>query len=101
MSLLSLVVPSHNEAESLPFLFDEINHVTQEMVQEHQDLAVEVIVVDDGSTDHTLDVLKNIVPLIPRHKPRYFSRFAGFLFHEISGKKLLFMQGSATLMVTM
>lgn len=58
MSLLSLVVPSHNEAESLPFLFDEINHVTQEMMQEHQDLAVEVIVVDDGSTDHTLDVLK-------------------------------------------
>lgn len=39
MSLLSLVVPSHNEAESLPFLFDEINHVTQEMMQEHQDLA--------------------------------------------------------------
>lgn len=58
MSLLSLVVPSHNEAESLPFLFDEINHVTQEMMQEHQDLAVEVVVVDDGSTDHTLDVLK-------------------------------------------
>lgn len=73
MSLLSLVVPSHNEAESLPFLFDEINHVTQEMMQEHQDLAVEVIVVDDGSTDHTLDVLKKIqrVP-IPDTSPATF-----------------------------
>lgn len=101
MSLLSLVVPSHNEAESLPFLFDEINHVTQEMMQEHQDLAVEVIVVDDGSTDHTLDVLKQYSASQSQTQAHWFSRFAGFLFHEISGKKLLFMQGSATLMVIM
>lgn len=58
MPLLSLVVPSHNEAESLPFLFEEISRVTRDMIQDHPDLSVELIIVDDGSTDHTLEVLK-------------------------------------------
>lgn len=59
MSLISLVVPSHNEAESLPLLFNEIENVAREMINQDPDLSFEIVVVDDGSTDETLSVLKN------------------------------------------
>lgn len=73
MPLLSLVVPSHNEAESLPFLFEEVDRVTRKMLQDHSDLSVELIVVDDGSTDQTLEVLKRYDSLQNQAAPLAFS----------------------------
>jgi len=50
---LSLIVPVYNEQETLPLLFDAIHEVMQPLNQ-----TWEVILVDDGSRDNSLDVLK-------------------------------------------
>lgn len=51
MVALSIVIPAKNEAENLPALLDEIARACANA--DH-----EVIVVDDGSTDRTTDVLR-------------------------------------------
>ncbi len=47
---ISVVIPCRNEADNLAFLLDEVDAAMQGR-------AYEVIVVDDGSTDSTSDVL--------------------------------------------
>lgn len=54
---LSVVVPCFNEEESLPLFLKELSSAAKKMEGEHS-LAFEVILVDDGSTDRTLDVMK-------------------------------------------
>lgn len=48
---VSVVIPAKNERDNLPTLLDEIHAALK-------DRAFEAIVIDDGSTDDTLDVLK-------------------------------------------
>jgi len=49
---VSIVVPTYNRAESLRRLLDALDQTVR------QDEAVEVLVIDDGSTDGTRDVLE-------------------------------------------
>lgn len=58
MTLLSAVVPCFNEQESLPLFLAEFDRVTGTMTQEWPDLEFEVVLVDDGSTDSTLEVMR-------------------------------------------
>jgi dolichol-phosphate mannosyltransferase len=69
---LSLVLPVHNERESLPILQAEITAI----VQAHG-LAVEVIYVDDGSRDGSWDVIKNLAAGDPRVRGLRFRRNFG------------------------
>lgn len=48
---ISVVIPAHNEERNLPVLLDQIRGALPEGLRE-------IIVVDDGSTDATLDVVK-------------------------------------------
>src|SRR2546427_6539998 len=50
---LSLVVPVYNERDSLPLLVDEIGRALGNGARGY-----EIVMVDDGSTDGSLDVLK-------------------------------------------
>ena len=50
---ISIVVPCYNEEEALSFFYKKIKKVSEEM-----DSDFELIFVDDGSIDKTLDVLK-------------------------------------------
>lgn len=52
---ISVVVPVYNEEESLPELFDWINRVMAA-----HNFAFEVIFVDDGSSDSSWDVIRNL-----------------------------------------
>lgn len=52
--IISLIIPCFNESESLPIIYQEINDTTRQMC----DYDFELIFVNDGSTDTTLDILK-------------------------------------------
>ena len=55
-SLLSVVVPCYNEAEVIGLFYREIRPVLAAL----EDLDFELIFVDDGSADSTLDQLNRI-----------------------------------------
>lgn len=52
-----IVVPCHNEAESLPFFINRMN-VIEETVKEECGYALSYVFIDDGSTDETLSLLR-------------------------------------------
>ena len=55
--LLTIIVPCFNEQEVLPLFMEAIATVRQEL---HQDgLKTELLFVDDGSNDNTLELLRN------------------------------------------
>jgi len=55
---ISVVVPVFNEEESVKKLHQEIKNIAR-----RDNLNVEIIFVDDGSTDKTYQVLKNLKPI--------------------------------------
>lgn len=54
MKKLSIIVPCFNEEESIPYFYNEVKKVTKNM-----DIKLELIFVDDGSRDKTLEVIKS------------------------------------------
>ena len=62
MPNLSLVVPVYNEAENLQLLFNAIHEALDPLPRPW-----EVVFVDDGSTDGSLDVLNGLVEQDPHH----------------------------------
>ncbi|WP_289300313.1 glycosyltransferase family 2 protein [Duncaniella freteri] len=59
---ISVVIPLYNEEESLPELYAWIERVMKE-----HGFSYEVIFVDDGSTDHSWDVVKELSTKHPDH----------------------------------
>ena len=56
MEKLSIVIPCFNEEKSLPYLYDQLVKVRKSMDY----IKFEIIIVNDGSTDKTLDVIKEL-----------------------------------------
>ncbi len=56
MKKISLIVPCYNEQESLPLFDKEVN----EMISKMSNYSFEVIFVNDGSKDKTIDIIKQI-----------------------------------------
>lgn len=69
---LSIVVPSFNEAESLPELCEWINKVCTE-----HSYSYEIIIVDDGSTDNSWEVVERLRTTNNRIKGIRFQRNYG------------------------
>lgn len=53
--MISVVVPCYKEEESLPIFYSEVTKVLKSMSRDY-----EIILVDDGSTDQTLSIMKNL-----------------------------------------
>lgn len=70
---ISIVVPCFNEQEALPFFYKEFKSLTT--IMSYEDF--ELIFVDDGSTDKTLDTIKDIAKNDTRIKYISFSRNFG------------------------
>ncbi|MFC5409605.1 glycosyltransferase family 2 protein [Larkinella bovis] len=56
---ISIVVPAHNEEENLPVLVNRLGRI----LAPYPD--VEILIIDDGSTDNTLDLLQRLSNLYP------------------------------------
>lgn len=54
MDKISVIVPCYNEEESLPLFYKEINKIVKKM----SNVSFELIFVDDGSRDKTLNTIK-------------------------------------------
>ena len=55
MEKISIVVPCYNEEKSLPYFYNEIKKVANEM----KEVIFEIIFVNDGSKDNTLKIIKD------------------------------------------
>ena len=53
--LISIIVPCYNEEEVLPLFYKEFNKVAKTLKQDY-----ELILVNDGSKDKTLDIMKSL-----------------------------------------
>lgn len=73
MKKVNLIVPCYNEAEALPLLKDELNKVIQTLDQ----YTFEILLINDGSTDTTLSVMKEICDTDSHYKYISFSRNFG------------------------
>lgn len=73
LPLISLVVPCYNEEEALPYLYAELCGVSASMAV----ATFEFILVDDGSSDKTLDTLVALAKKDPRVRYISFSRNFG------------------------
>lgn len=65
--MLSIVVPCYNEEESIPYFVKEMEKVARQINH-----SIEYIFVNDGSTDNTLNVLREVYEQMP-DKVRYIS----------------------------
>ena len=70
--LISIVIPVINEEETLPALYDRLTKAAP-----HWHVDYEVIVIDDGSTDASAEILNAIHTEDPRWKVLHFSRNFG------------------------
>ena len=70
--LLSIIVPCFNEQESLPLFYEKITQVLAGVEEEY-----ELLFVNDGSRDGTLDVLRSLAEGDPRVTYLSFSRNFG------------------------
>ena len=69
---ISVITPVYNEEESLPLLYQRLLEVLEQL-----DATWELIFVDDGSRDGSLEVLKGLCRRDPRVKVVQFRRNFG------------------------
>ena len=56
MKKISVIIPAYNEEESLPLLYDRMEKLMNDM----QNYEFEILFVNDGSKDKTLEIIKNM-----------------------------------------
>ncbi|ADN02701.1 glycosyltransferase family 2 protein [Spirochaeta thermophila] len=74
--MISIIIPVYNEEEVLPALYERLTRVMEGTGE-----AYELVFVDDGSTDRTYQLLKDLHRRDPRCKVIHFSRNFG---HQIA-----------------
>ena len=89
--VLSVVIPAYNEAAAIRSTVEAVDHYLAGLRTTH-----EIIVVDDGSTDRTADIVTSLIPALPsvrllssRHQGKGGAVKQGML--AARGEQLLFM----------
>lgn len=72
MKLISLIVPVLNEEEAIPLFYDAVQDVLHD-----EPYDVEILFIDDGSTDRTLEIIEGLHARDPRVRGISFSRNFG------------------------
>jgi glycosyltransferase involved in cell wall biosynthesis len=92
--MLSIVVPIHNEEDSILPLYDRLTSVLFSLRKPY-----EILFIDDASTDRSFELLSNLVETDPHLKVvrlrRNFGQTAALSagFHEARGKVIIAMDG--------
>ncbi len=73
MDMISIIIPCYNEEDALPVYYQAMSKIVAEM----SEVKFELLFVDDGSSDRTLDLLKDFNHKDPRCKFLSFSRNFG------------------------
>jgi glycosyltransferase involved in cell wall biosynthesis len=76
----SLVIPCYNEAANLPLLLERCKNITSHA-------GYEVILVDNGSTDNSPQVLRDLLPRYPGCRNVRVDKNQGYGFGIVSGLK--------------
>jgi glycosyltransferase involved in cell wall biosynthesis len=76
----SLIIPCYNEAANLPLLLERCKELAARP-------DVEVVLVDNGSTDSTAQILENLVPKYPGCRSIRVEKNQGYGFGIMSGLK--------------
>jgi len=87
--MISIVIPVYNEEENIPLLHERLLKVLNSQNENY-----EIIYVDDGSKDNSLNILKNLkgnvkVVELARNYGQHAAIFAGF--SVVSGDKVITM----------
>ena len=97
LTLYSVVIPAHNEEESLPHTVTDLYETLQRAGVAH-----EIVVVDDGSTDRTWPVLQDLRRTVPTLAPvrntgaHGFGRAVIFGLNSIKGDACTIMMADAS-----
>lgn len=83
MKKISIIVPCYNEEQAIPFFYDEITKIAEEMKNNF-----EFIFINDGSKDKTIEVIKQYSKKDKRVKYIHFSRNFGKEAAMLAGLKL-------------
>ncbi len=70
--MISVVIPAYNEEENIPILYEKLKKVLDNLGEDY-----EIIFVDDGSTDGTYEILKEIAQKDKKVKVIRFRRNFG------------------------
>ena len=71
MSLLSVIVPCYNEEKNIEKFFTEVSYVLK-------DIDINIIFVNDGSSDNTLNEIKKLILLHKRKRLMICQNTASF-----------------------
>lgn len=58
--LLSVIVPCYNEEQVIKLFYKKINEIFKDMKQSYEGLSFELMFINDGSGDKTLDIIKKL-----------------------------------------
>ena len=53
MQTMTIIVPCYNEEEALPYFYEEISKIRQQLTE----ISLKLLFINDGSTDNTLATL--------------------------------------------
>lgn len=60
MKKVTILIPAYNEAASLPALLEAVGALRRDIAAKHPDIAIELLAVNDGSSDDTREVLDEL-----------------------------------------
>lgn len=72
MKLVSIVVPCYNEEKVLPLFYAEITKVMSQMQEKYPELDFELLFINDGSKDGTLQEFRKMATMDHRGAVCFF-----------------------------
>ena len=77
MRLITAIVPCYNEEPAIPYFYDEMQKTMEKFHTQYNDVSFELLFIDDGSSDRTIDVIKALREKDERIRYVSFSRNFG------------------------